>query len=51
MRKQVDIDTDFFTKLWLRSDVFDSAQAQNIQDEQDRYIKIMTDNPTLYQQP
>ena len=50
MRNMVDIDTDFVTKMWLRADLSDSAKAQQYHDEQNRYIKILTDNPTLYLQ-
>ena len=43
MRKEVDIDVDFFTKYWMRIDTFDSAHAQNEYEQYMRYMKIILD--------
>lgn len=51
MRKQADIDHDFFKKLWIKCDAFNTAQAQQEYDVYYKYMKILQDEPTLFLQP
>lgn len=51
MKKTVDLDMDFFQKMWCVLDVFDLSTAQKDFELLQKYIKIMTDEPTLFVPP
>lgn len=51
MRAEVDVDHDFLQKMWMGLDPFDVTQSQQYWELLQRYIKIITDEPTLFLQP
>jgi len=51
LRKEADIDKDFFTKFWMLINLSDSAHAQKEYDLYMKYTNILVNNPTLYFEP